>query len=71
MYLLLYYAAIGIVKREKGKNERDNVLVIPCSHRYCKKRKKGENERDNVLVILLCSPWGREAAGVYKKGNSD
>ena len=44
---------IGTTKEEKKENERDNVLVILCSHRYCKKReKKGENIRDNILTIL-------------------
>ena len=40
MYLL-YYVAIGIVKKRETRKRSDNVLVKLCRHWYCKERKKG------------------------------
>ena len=39
MYLL-YYFAIGTVKKRERRKRSDKVLVKLCSHWYCKERKK-------------------------------
>ena len=50
MYLL-YYVAIGTVKkRERRKRSDNNVLVTLCSHGYCKERKKRGKKVTGTVV---------------------
>ena len=52
-FLYTQREGIGAVKKEKnkGENQRDNVLVMLCRHRYCKRTEKIK-EKTNATMSL-------------------